>query len=221
MRGAPLPCVTREGECAVACSPIEQEILRMRQVPWQTPHCFEQDGRLLLSETGQEWLDKAVRRRERLAEEVRADAGVSSFLVEAPIRRMWVKAQELDDGLAGWLKEADDESNLLSRRHPSDGCLERLVRVGKTGVEHYVPVVPAGDAAVNLTWRRWVFLQVHIGAFGGHRLANQTMLILARVATWPGDRKDIEKWVEECMTCLRFRRRAHEARSQNGRTVGL
>ena len=123
----------------------------MRRIPWQTPHCVDKDGKLLLSETGQEWLDKAVRRREKLAGEVRSDVGESSFFVEAPIRRMWIKAQELDEGLAAWFKEADDESNLISRRHPSDGCLERLVKVGKTGVEHYVPVVPTGDAAVNLT----------------------------------------------------------------------
>ena len=150
----------------------------MRQIPWQTPHCVEKDGKLLLSEAGQEWLDKAVRKREKLAEQVRAQAGESSFVVEAPIRRMWVKAQELDEGLAEWYTKADDEADHRFRRHPSDGCLEKLVTVGKTGVEHYVPVVPAGDAAVSLTWRRWVFLQVHIGAFGGHRLANQTMLIL-------------------------------------------
>ena len=43
------------------------------------PHCVDKDGKLLLSEVGQEWLDKAVRRREKLAEEVRADAGESSF----------------------------------------------------------------------------------------------------------------------------------------------
>ena len=167
----------------------------------------DKDGKLLLTETGQEWLDKAVRRREKLAEEVRSDVGESSFFVEAPIRRIWAKAQGLDGELAVWFKQADDEPNHLFRRHPSDGCLEKLVSVGKTGVEHYVPVVPAGDAAVNLTWRRWVFLQVHIGAFGGHRLANQTMLILSRVAAWPNDRKDVERWVEQCMTCLRFRRR--------------
>ena len=168
----------------------------MRRIPWQTPHCVDKDGKLLLSETGQEWLDKAVRWREKLAEEVRADAGESSFFVEAPIRRMWIKAQELGDGLTACFKEAEDESNHLSRRHPSDGCLERFVRVGKTGVEHYVPEVPAGDAAVNLTWRRWAFLQVHVGAFGGRRLAQQTMLILARVAAWPGGRRDVEKWAE-------------------------
>ena len=201
MRGALPSCGTQEGECADDCSPVEQDILLMRRIPWQTPHCVDKDGKLLLSETGQEWLDKAVRRREKLAEEVRSDIGESSFFVEPPIRRMWIKAQELDEGLAGWFKEADDESSPLSRRHPSDGCLERLVKVGKTGVEHYVPVVPTGDAAVNLTWRRWVFLQVHIGACGAHRLANQTMLILSRVAAWPGDRKDVEKWVEDCMTC--------------------
>ena len=98
---------------------VEQEVLQMRKIPWQTPHCVEKDGKLLLSEQGQGWLDQAVRRREKLAEEVRAQAGECSFVVEAPIRRMWAKAQESDEGLATWFKEADDESNHLSRRCPS------------------------------------------------------------------------------------------------------
>ena len=99
-RGAPPPSVALGGECADGAASVEQEVLLMRRIPWQTPHCVDKDGKLLLSETGQEWLDKAVRRREKLAEEVRSDVGESSFFVEAPIRRMWIKAQELDEGLA-------------------------------------------------------------------------------------------------------------------------
>ena len=91
---------------------------------------------MVLSEAGQEWLDRATKKREKLAEEVRAEAGEGSFVVETPIRRMWAKAQELDGELAAWFKAADDDADLQFRRSPADGCLERLVTVGKTGVEH-------------------------------------------------------------------------------------
>ena len=50
----------------------------------------------------------------------------------------------MDQGLSDCFKAADDEADQTFRRHPVDGCLEKYVRVGKTGVEHYVPVVPAG-----------------------------------------------------------------------------
>ena len=129
--GAPPSSAAQERERADGAPPVEQEVPQMRRIPWQTPHCVDKDGKLLLSETGQEWLDKAVRRREKLAEEVRADAGESSFFVEAPIRKMWIEAQELDDGLAAWFKEADDEANHLSRRHPSDGCLKKVCPSGQ------------------------------------------------------------------------------------------
>ena len=106
--GTPHPSDALDGECADGVTSVDQEVLQMRRVPWMTPHCVDMDGRLLLSEVGQEWLDKAVQRREKLAEEVRAEAGESSFVVEAPIRKMWIKAQELDYGLATWFKEAEE-----------------------------------------------------------------------------------------------------------------
>ena len=115
---------------AADMAPLEQEVLQMRRIPWQTPHTFEKQGKLILSDTGQEWLDKAVKQRETLAEEVRAEAGESSFIVELPIRKMWVKEQELDAGLAEWFKAAEDETDHHFRRHPEDGCLEKPVSVG-------------------------------------------------------------------------------------------
>ena len=54
LRGASSPSVALGGECACGASSVEQEVLRMRQIPWQTPHCVDKDGKLLLSETGQE-----------------------------------------------------------------------------------------------------------------------------------------------------------------------
>ena len=68
MRGTPCPGFVPDGGSACGAVSVEEDVLHMRRIPWQTPHCVEKDGKLLLSETRQEWLDKAVRRREKLAE---------------------------------------------------------------------------------------------------------------------------------------------------------
>ena len=47
-------------------------------------------------------------------------------------------------------------------------------------------------------------MQVRAGVFGGHRLLPQTRLILSRVAAWPQDHKDLEKWIEKLILQLPF-----------------
>ena len=66
-----------------------------------------------------------------------------------------------------------------------------------------------------------MFLQVHVGVFGGHRLAPQTLRILLRVAWWPRAAKDIEAWIERCSTCIRFRKRPTKQDSVPVRPVSL
>ena len=73
--------------------------------------------------------------------------------------------------------------------------------------ENYVPVVPDGQAAVHLSWKKWVFLQVHAGVFGAHRGAEQTVLLLERICVWEGMRADVPEWCNQCLTCIRFRKR--------------
>ena len=62
-------------------------------------------------------------------------------------------------------------------------------------------------AVGHTSWKRWMFLQAHIGVFGGHRLGIQTTRILKRLVWWASIKADVDKWVEECLTCARFRRR--------------
>jgi hypothetical protein len=52
-------------------------------------------------------------------------------------------------------------------RLAEDGLLERSVRVRGADVAVWVPVVPDGRATVNSSWKKWVFLQAHVGALGG------------------------------------------------------
>ncbi len=62
---------------------IEDEIWQgapSKAVPWQTSHCVDKDGLLLMDEAAQKW-DAKSREREGLVEELRADAGESKFRV--------------------------------------------------------------------------------------------------------------------------------------------
>ena len=56
-----------------------------------------------------------------------------------------------------------------------DAVLERQVTVPGPYGEKWVPIVPDGLATQNLSWRRWCFLQVHVGTMGAHRGVNQTL----------------------------------------------
>ena len=38
----------------------------------------------------------------------------------------------------------------------------------------WVPVVPDGFATKHLSWKRWLFLQCHVGILGAHRNASKT-----------------------------------------------
>ena len=175
-----------------------------KAAPWETPHCVDKDGRLLMDEAAQKWLDAKSREREGLVEELRADAGESKFRVQPCLRAQWLLAQAADSDIQKLVQ--GDEADKNYRKSPEDCLVERWIVEPGTGHEHWVPVVPQGDVG-RWTWRRWVFMQVHVGVFGGHRLADQTMRLLHRVAWWPGDRKEVEQWIERCATCIRFRKR--------------
>jgi len=58
-----------------------------------------------------------------------------------------------------------------------------------------------------MTWKFWVFLQLHVGVFGMHRAADKTVSLLRRLVWWDHMKKDVDYWTERCMTCIRFRKR--------------
>ena len=91
------------------------------------------------------------------------------------------------------------------RRAP-DGLLERQVMLNPPANTQWVPIVPDGLAVATLTWKRWVFLQCHIGILGAHRSDTKTTMIMNRLVWWNTMKTDVAGWVDKCMTCLRFRR---------------
>ena len=84
--------------------------------------------------------------------------------------------------------------------------LERRVKTTDLGQPEWVPVVPAGQATGHLTWRRWVFLQCHIGILGAHRGPDKTVACIRRMCWWKTMGTDVDKWCQTCATCLRYRR---------------
>ena len=112
-------------------------------------------------------------------------------------------SQQQDEEVQKLVTGADGSFRLAE----TDGLVETRVVEEVSGKELWVPVVPQGDAAGGTSWHRWVFLQAHVGIFGGHRLLDQTMRILKRLVWWSGMRREVAEWIDGCMTCIRFRKR--------------
>ena len=90
------------------------------------------------------------------------------------------------------------------RRAP-DGLLERQVNLPAPIGAQWVPIVPEGHATSALTWKRWMFLQCHVGLLGAHRNEDKTLVIISRQAWWATRSADVHEWWNKCLTCLRFR----------------
>ena len=65
-------------------------------------------------------------------------------------------------------------------RVAKDGLLERWVSLPPPANDSWVPIVPDGQATGNLPWKRWLFLQCHVGVLGAHRNADKTLILLQR-----------------------------------------
>ncbi|NDD62505.1 MAG: hypothetical protein EBZ36_00750, partial [Acidobacteria bacterium] len=87
------------------------------------------------------------------------------------------------------------------RLNPEDGVLESSTENG------YVPYIPAGlfPFKSGVTWRRWLFEQVHDSPIRGHRDAARTVAILRKMAYWPGMSKDADHWCSTCSACAKVR----------------
>ena len=92
-------------------------------------------------------------------------------------------------------------------RVAEDGLLERLVHDKPPFADRWVLVVPAGHATSACSWKRWVWLQLHVGVFGLHRNEEKTLTIMSRLVWWKTMKEDVAHWTSQCLTCIRFRKR--------------
>ena len=91
------------------------------------------------------------------------------------MRLTWVSEQRADPVLMEILGTQPTPNGF---RIAPDGLLEKLVPLPSPLGEAWVPVVPDGKATGNLTWKRWLFLQFHVGILGAHRSAAKTHLLM-------------------------------------------
>jgi len=154
-------------------------------------------------------------KREALADDIRAEEGETEFKLSDSLRVTWVSLQRVDPQfikvIQSLAKAKDDESehvwsNAQGWRIASDGLLEKLVVQPAPLQSAWLPVVPEGQATANLTWKRWLFLQCHVGLLGAHRNGEKTLCVMLRQVWWPTIKEDVDKWWNKCLTCLRFRK---------------
>ena len=120
------------------------------------------------------------------------------------LRVTWAGEQRTDSSLLQMFRK--DAVLADGFRIAKDDLLERSVQPVPSGPMVWVPVVPEGFATSHLSWKRWAWLQCHVGILGGHRNDTKTLLAMTRQVWWKGMKKDVDDWVLKCITCLRFRR---------------
>ena len=144
---------------------------------------------------------KGPDKRKALAATVQANVGISPFVLGPSMRASWLPLQRADQSILPYFKSKPPQGFRVA----DDGLIERLVSLPAPFPGTWVPVVPDGNATAHLTWKRWLFLQLHTG-LGGHLSAEKTVLLLQRQVWWKTIKEDVENWVKKCLTCQRFRK---------------
>ena len=184
--------------------------VEIQSAEYELATCIDVD----LSEVRREaekFYEKQAAKREVLADEARADAGDSGVCLGDSLRVTWLLAQKADPELAAVLKHASGTACAKGYRRGEDGLLEKQVKGKSPLPDLFVPVVPRGQATAHMSWKRWMFLQVHIGVFGGHRNEMKTFELLSRLAYWENAFNDVKEWTSRCITCVRFRKKPQKA----------
>jgi hypothetical protein len=159
---------------------------------------------LVLTPDALKYYETCHDKRRELADDVRAEAGDCEFQLGESLRVTWVPQQRADKALSSMFSSHKQLSDGF--RLAPDGLLERCVHLRPPVGAKWVPIVPDGRATANLAWKKWLFLQCHVGVLGAHRSGDKTHDLLHRQVWWRGMKADIDKWWKQCLTCLRFRR---------------
>ena len=120
--------------------------------------------------------------------------------ISALVRITWASHQRAEKELNAVItaKEMKDGFRLAP-----DQVLEREIRQHAPCPPKWLPVVPDGQCTRHLTWKRWLFLQFHVGFLGAHKNEDKTENIMSRLCWWRTMRKDIKSWIDEMKECMR------------------
>ena len=156
--------------------------------------------------------------RESLADTLRDGDPVldrQEFQVSASMRQALVQAQWNDPNLApichtlqydpkAQVALGKSKTALSLRLNDEDWGLEALVRQAN-GESSWVVVVPDGLYRPGGSWKSFIFEHFHVGPFGGHKSADRTVMMIRRVAYWEHIVTDVERGVQLCWVCIKFR----------------
>ena len=123
----------------------------------------EQDD-LVLTPDALRYYEELYEKRKSISDDVKAEAGECDFELGTSLRVTWIPQQRADKALGPMF--APGKTLADGYRIAKDGLLERLVKLPPPANATWVPIVPDGKATGNLSWKRWLFLQVHVGILG-------------------------------------------------------
>ena len=113
-------------------------------------------------EGSKEWVEEVMSKKDyermKLRDEVMESVAPEDWLPGDSLRHEWFKAQRLDPKFTALIEKAGKDMP-SGHRLAEDGLIERCVSVA--GGPTWVPYIPTGEAAVNVSWRRWCFLMCH------------------------------------------------------------
>ena len=162
------------------------------------------DADLVLTPDAVNYYKTLYDKRKEITDELRAEVGECAFQLGESLRTTWIPVQRADRTLSSmFVKDAELQRGY---RVADDGLLERHVQLPPPAGATWVPVVPDGQAHGGLSWKRWVFLQCHVGVLGAHRSAEKTLMLISRQVWWRTMKSDVARWCGKCLTCLRFRK---------------
>ena len=144
--------------------------------------CWCSYGFTEMTPATRKFYDDLIVQRAQLADLEQAETEQINWTLGANLRVVWGCAQRSDKDLNGYFRHGATFPHDV--RLAEDGVLEHLAPDRSPEKPEWVPIVPAGYATSHLTWKQWVFLQMHIGIFGHHRAGKKTYQLMDDVVWW-------------------------------------
>jgi hypothetical protein len=185
---------------AAGAEVIEGPVPNTVYAPKGDPRLIDGDELTLLPEVV-DYYKELHDKRQANAHRAQSEHGDGEFELGSSLRVTWIPAQRADKALMPmFAKGAMKEGFRIAK----DGLLERLVQLPPPANATWVPIVPEGQATGNLTWKRWLFLQCHVGVLGAHRNAEKTLMMLSHQVWLPTMTEDVHQWLEKFLTSIQF-----------------
>ena len=106
------------------------------------------------------WYNDRCQLRDEQVEDIKVELGESEFQVKGCLRSTILGAQRIDPNLNKIFTAKEMPQGF---RKAEDGVLERHVAMPPPITSVWAVVLPEGQATQHMSWKRWAFMQVHVG----------------------------------------------------------